>query len=87
MRYDKETGTRPGVSICINLLVMSKGERSTSIGTIIGLGFIVLGFLNLFATLKYHKTSLNTASRIPGMLFIAVGITIIIIKTIKKTRE
>jgi len=43
--------------------------------------------LNLFATLKYHKTSLNTASRIPGMLFIAVGITIIIIKTIKKTRE
>jgi uncharacterized membrane protein HdeD (DUF308 family) len=66
---------------------MNKGESSTSVGTVIGLGFIVLGILNLYASLHYHKTSLNTPSRIPGILFIAVGLTIVIIKMIKKTRE
>jgi uncharacterized membrane protein HdeD (DUF308 family) len=66
---------------------MSRDERSISVGTVIGVGFIVLGILNLYASLNYHKTTINTPSRIPGILFIAVGITIIIIKTIKKTRE
>jgi hypothetical protein len=66
---------------------MSNGERSTSAGTVIGFGFIILGILNLFASRLYHRTSISTTNRVPGFLFIAIGITILIIKAIKKTRE
>jgi hypothetical protein len=66
---------------------MSEGEKSTSTGTVIGFGFILLGVLNLFASGMYQKTSFSSASKLPGLLFIAIGVTMVIIKMIKKTRE
>ena len=66
---------------------MSNDERSTSTGTVIGFGFILLGVLNIFASGMYQKTSFSSASKLPGLLFIAVGVTIVIVKMIKKTRE
>jgi hypothetical protein len=66
---------------------MSEGERSTSTGTVIGFGFILLGLLNIFASGMYQKTSFSSASKLPGLLFIVVGITMVVIKMIKKTRE
>jgi multisubunit Na+/H+ antiporter MnhG subunit len=66
---------------------MNRNERSVSIGTVIGIGFIVLGFLNLFAFQNYKRTHIHVTSRIPGILFILTGITIIIIRTIRKNRE
>jgi hypothetical protein len=66
---------------------MSEGERSTSTGTVIGFGFILLGLLNIFASGMYQKTSFSSASKLPGLLFIVVGVTMVVIKMIKKTRE
>ena len=66
---------------------MDEGERSTSTGTVIAFGFIILGFLNLFATGFYHRTALSHTGRLPGLLFIAVGITIFIVRAIKKQRN
>ena len=66
---------------------MSNGERSTSTGTVVGFGFIILGLLNLFASGIYHRTSISTTSKLPGLLFITIGIAIFIIRMIKKTRE
>jgi hypothetical protein len=66
---------------------MSNKDRSVSIGFIIGVGFVVLGMLNLFATEYYRKTAISSTSRIPGILFILTGIIIIIIRTIKKPGE
>jgi len=66
---------------------MSNDERSTSTGTVLGFAFIILGLLNLFASGMYHKTSFSTASKLPGALFIVIGISMIIINMIKKTRE
>jgi hypothetical protein len=66
---------------------MENGERSTSTGTVIGFGFILLGILNVFASGMYQKTSFSSASKLPGLLLIIVGVTMVIIKMIKKTRE
>jgi hypothetical protein len=35
----------------------------------------------------YQKTSFSSASKLPGLLFIVIGVTMVIIKMIKKTRE
>lgn len=66
---------------------MGNEERSISTGTVIALGFIVLGMLNLFASRFYHRTSISTTNRVPGFLFIIIGISILIIRAIKKNKE
>jgi hypothetical protein len=66
---------------------MNKDERSIGTATVIALGFIVLGILNLFAVLSYHRTSIKTNSRIPGILFITVGLVIIIVKMIRRAKK
>jgi len=65
---------------------MSNGENSISLGTVVGLGFILLGILNFYGSL-HGKISTGTHVRLPGILFITVGITIIVIRSIKKLRE
>jgi hypothetical protein len=62
---------------------MNNKERPIGIGTVVALGFIVLGILNLFASHNYHRTSISTTSRLPGILFILVGVIILIIRTIR----
>jgi protein-S-isoprenylcysteine O-methyltransferase Ste14 len=59
-------------------------NKSISTGAVVALGFIVLGILNLFASLHYKKTSLNTTSRWPGIIFIATGIIILFVKMTRK---
>jgi hypothetical protein len=66
---------------------MSNKERSLSIATVLGSGFIILGMLNLLSGHIYLKTALNSTSKIPGIIFVLTGIVIIILKTIKKPRE
>ncbi len=66
---------------------MSDREKSISLGTVIGLGFILLGILNFYGSMHYRKFSTSTHVRLPGILFIVVGITIIVIRSIKKLRE
>jgi hypothetical protein len=65
---------------------MSNGERSISVGTVIGLVFILLGILYLYNSLHHHKIA-GSYSRIPGILFMTVGLVILIIKAVKKNRE
>jgi hypothetical protein len=64
---------------------MREKERSVSGGTVIGFGFIILGILNFIASQHYHKTSISSTSRLPGILFILIGLIIIILITIKKS--
>ena len=66
---------------------MNNRERTTSMGTVIALGFIVLGILNLIGFSHFGKTRISTVSRIPGILFILTGVTIIIIKMIRKSKN
>ncbi len=66
---------------------MSREERPISLGTVAGLGFILLGILNLFAFMNYKRTSINVTSRIPAILLILTGVTILIIRAIRKNRE
>jgi uncharacterized membrane protein HdeD (DUF308 family) len=61
-------------------------NRQTSLGTVIGFAFILLGILNIFASRFYHRTSINTPSKIPGILFILIGLTIIIVRALRKMR-
>ena len=65
---------------------MDNNERKISLGTVISLGFILLGILNLFASGKYRRTTFSTASILPGMLFISIGVIILIIRANKKER-
>jgi hypothetical protein len=67
--------------------IMNDRQRSTSLGTVIAFGFILLGILNLVGAFHYKKPSPISASRMPALLFIATGLIILIIKAIKKTRE
>jgi hypothetical protein len=66
---------------------MDDRERSTSLGTVLAIGFIILGILNLFGAFHYKKPSPISTSRIPAILFITTGLIILIVKAIKKTRE
>ena len=66
-------------------MLMDNKERSTSMGTVIAFGFILLGVLNLFAMRHYHKTTFATI--IPGILFISIGVIILIIRAIRNTGE
>ena len=66
---------------------MENKERTLSTGTVIGLVFIVLGILNLFAFRTYKKTSIETTSRLPGILLITIGVIIIIVRMIRKSGE
>jgi hypothetical protein len=66
---------------------MSERDRSTSLGTVIAFGFIILGILNLFGAFHYKKASPISTSRLPAVLFISTGLIILIIKAIRKSRE
>jgi len=66
---------------------MNNRDRATSMGTVIALGFIVLGILNLIGFSHFNRTRISTVSRIPGILFILTGITIIIIKMTRKPKD
>jgi hypothetical protein len=66
---------------------MNREGRSISMGMVIGLGFILLGILNLFAFLNYKRTSINVTSRIPAVLLILTGLTIIIVRAIRKKSD
>jgi hypothetical protein len=66
---------------------MDNKERTTSMGTVIAVGFILLGILNLFASRHYRRTTFSAAGILPGILFISIGVTILIIRAIRKTRE
>jgi lipopolysaccharide export LptBFGC system permease protein LptF len=66
---------------------MNEKERSTSLGTVIAFGFIILGILNLVGAFHYKKTSPVSSTRLPAILFIATGLIILIVKAIKKTKE
>lgn len=66
---------------------MSDNERSTSLGTVLAFGFIILGILNLFGALNYRKEAPISSNRLPAVLFIATGLIILIIKAIRKSRE
>ncbi len=45
---------------------MNNKERPIGIGTVVALGFIVLGILNLYASRHYHKTAITIVSWIAG---------------------
>jgi|tagenome__1003787_1003787.scaffolds.fasta_scaffold19660747_2 lipopolysaccharide export LptBFGC system permease protein LptF len=64
---------------------MSDRERSTSLGTVIAFGFIILGILNLFALLNYKKAPPISSRWMPAALFIATGLIILAVKAMKKT--
>jgi len=64
---------------------MDEREKSTSLGTVIAFGFILLGILNLVGAFHYRKPSPVSSSRLPAILFIATGLIILIIKAVKKT--
>ena len=66
---------------------MNRDQRPISMGMVIGLGFILIGILNWFAFINYKKTSINVTSRIPAILLILTGLTIILIKAIRKKRD
>jgi hypothetical protein len=66
---------------------MSNGEKTTSTGFVVAIGFIILGLLNLFATGFYRRTALSNTGKLPGFLFISVGVVILIIRAIKRSRE
>jgi len=64
---------------------MDNKEGSTSMGTVIAFGFILLGVLNIFAVRHYHKATFT--SIVPGILFISIGVIILIIRAIRNTGE
>ena len=66
---------------------MSERDRSTSLGTVLAFGFIILGILNLVGAFHYKKPSPVSSTRLPAILFIATGLIILIIKAIRKSRE
>jgi hypothetical protein len=66
---------------------MNRNERPISLGTVTGLGFILLGILNLFAFMNYKRTSINVTSRIPAILLILTGIIILIVRAIRNNKE
>ena len=66
---------------------MENGERSISTGTVVAVGFIVLGLLNLFATGFFKRTALSHTGKLPGLLFISIGAIILIVRVIRRNRE
>ncbi len=66
---------------------MNEKQRSTSLGTVVAFGFIILGILNLVGAFHYKKPSPVSSTRLPAMLFIATGMIILIIKVIRKSNE
>jgi hypothetical protein len=66
---------------------MENGEKSTSTGFVIGIGFIILGLLNLFATGFFKRTALSHTGKLPGLLFITIGAVILIVRAIRRNRE
>jgi hypothetical protein len=66
---------------------MNERNHSTSLGTVIAYGFILLGILNLVGAFHYKKPSPISSSRLPAILFISTGVIILIIKVIRKSRE
>lgn len=63
---------------------MENKEWYRNTGTVVALGFIVLGLLNLFSFQHFHKTHINARSSMPGILFISIGIVLLVIKAIRK---
>jgi hypothetical protein len=66
---------------------MNNKEQSISLGTVVALGFMVLGILNLLATFHYHRSSINSKGSIPGILFILTGAVVLIVRAVKKKKE
>jgi|KBSSwiStaDraftv2_1062776.scaffolds.fasta_scaffold3068865_1 uncharacterized membrane protein HdeD (DUF308 family) len=66
---------------------MDNKQHSVSLGTVVGLGLVAIGVLNLFASLKYHETNLNTSGRLPGVLLIVSGLVVLAVRAIRKIRE
>lgn len=66
---------------------MNNRERTISTATVVALGFVVLGILNLISTSHYSRNFIKTTGRLPGILFILTGIVIFIIHTVRKKRE
>jgi hypothetical protein len=66
---------------------MDNKEGSLSMGTVIAIGFIVLGIINLFALRNYHRTTFTTTKILPGLLFIAIGLTILIIRSVRRNKQ
>ena len=66
---------------------MNNKEGSLSMGTVIAIGFIVLGIINLFALRNYHRTTFTTTKILPGILFIAIGLTIFIIRAVRRDKN
>jgi hypothetical protein len=63
---------------------MDNKEWYHNTGTVVALGFIVLGLLNLFSFLHFNKTHINAKSALPGILFISIGIVVLIVRAIRK---
>lgn len=66
---------------------MNDKERTISLGTVVGVGFMVLGILNLVGTFHYHRSAINSTSRIPGILFILTGVIVLVVRAVKKKKE
>jgi|GEM_PF-553124 hypothetical protein len=62
-------------------------NKQTSLGTVIGFAFILLGILNIFNSAFYHRTSINTPSKLPGILFILIGLTILIVRALRNMKD
>jgi hypothetical protein len=54
---------------------------------VIGFAFILLGILNIFNSAFYHRTSINTPSKLPGILFILIGLTILIVRALRNMKD
>jgi hypothetical protein len=63
---------------------MDNKEWYHNTGTVVALGFIVIGLLNLFSFLYFHKTHINAKSAMPGILFISIGIVLLVFRAIRK---
>jgi len=66
---------------------MDNKQHSVSLGTVVGLGLVAIGVLNLFASLKYQETNLKTSGRLPGILLIVSGLVVLAVRAIRKIRE
>jgi hypothetical protein len=66
---------------------MNDRDRSVSLGSVLGFGFILLGIWNLFGIMNYKKPMPVSNSLIPAIMFIATGIIILVVRAIRKKRK
>jgi hypothetical protein len=63
---------------------MDNKEWYRNTGTVVALGFILLGLLNLFSFTHFQKTHINARSSLPGIIFISIGIVLLVIRAVRK---